>query len=187
MYMKLAAILALAMTGTSAAAVTATNATTNCDYSSTYFEQRPDMGSQGKSLCWLVDGDLTDDFSFADTPLIAIVNANGQQVTETGDLYDGDPYPGLDLTDLMINSLGGGQYEITYDGPLIITMIGLASASNVELYSFVSGGTYMTTTGQDLSNLGLYNFGVIPLPAAGWLLLAGVGGLAAMRRRKKAA
>jgi hypothetical protein len=28
---------------------------------------------------------------------------------------------------------------------------------------------------------------VIPLPAAGWLLLAGVGGLAAMRRRKMAA
>jgi hypothetical protein len=28
---------------------------------------------------------------------------------------------------------------------------------------------------------------VIPLPAAGWLLLAGVGGLAAMRGRKKAA
>lgn len=28
---------------------------------------------------------------------------------------------------------------------------------------------------------------VIPLPAAGWLLLAGVGGLAAMRRRKTAA
>ena len=28
--------------------------------------------------------------------------------------------------------------------------------------------------------------GEIPLPAAGWMLLAGVGGLAAMRRRKKA-
>lgn len=28
---------------------------------------------------------------------------------------------------------------------------------------------------------------VIPLPAAGWLLLAGIGGLAAMRRRAKAA
>ncbi|MEM8581636.1 MAG: VPLPA-CTERM sorting domain-containing protein, partial [Pseudomonadota bacterium] len=27
---------------------------------------------------------------------------------------------------------------------------------------------------------------VVPLPAAGWLLLAGMGGLAAMKRRKKA-
>lgn len=29
-------------------------------------------------------------------------------------------------------------------------------------------------------------FGVVPLPAAGWLLIAGLGGLAAMKRRKKA-
>ncbi|MEE4203283.1 MAG: VPLPA-CTERM sorting domain-containing protein [Halieaceae bacterium] len=28
--------------------------------------------------------------------------------------------------------------------------------------------------------------GVVPLPAAGWMLLAGIGGLAAMRRRRKA-
>lgn len=28
--------------------------------------------------------------------------------------------------------------------------------------------------------------GVVPLPAAGWMLLAGIGGLAAMKRRKKA-
>ncbi|SFU15094.1 THxN family PEP-CTERM protein [Sedimentitalea nanhaiensis] len=31
------------------------------------------------------------------------------------------------------------------------------------------------------------NVNVVPLPAAGWLLLAGVGGLAAVRRKKKAA
>ena len=37
-----------------------------------------------------------------------------------------------------------------------------------------------------LSNIGLYKAPatVIPLPAAGWLLIAGLGGLAVMRRRK---
>ncbi len=40
-----------------------------------------------------------------------------------------------------------------------------------------------------LSNIRLYSTGplsTIPLPAAGWLLIAGLGGLAAMRRRRKA-
>jgi hypothetical protein len=47
-------------------------------------------------------------------------------------------------------------------------------------------------TGQGLSHLevaGVFTgtTPVVPLPAAGWLLLAGVGGLAAMARRRKAA
>lgn len=42
----------------------------------------------------------------------------------------------------------------------------------------------------DLSNVRLFGTSdlvPIPLPAAGWMLLAGIGGLAAMRRRRKAA
>jgi hypothetical protein len=41
-------------------------------------------------------------------------------------------------------------------------------------------------TGSGLSNWGEIDTSVIPLPAAGWLLLAGLGGLAAMGRRKAA-
>lgn len=37
-----------------------------------------------------------------------------------------------------------------------------------------------------LDTINLERMGVVPLPAAGWLLLAGLGGLAAMRRRKAA-
>ena len=41
----------------------------------------------------------------------------------------------------------------------------------------------ITTEGDDPGNP---NPGVIPLLAAGWMLIAGLGGLAAVRRRKKA-
>ncbi|WP_420876405.1 VPLPA-CTERM sorting domain-containing protein [Roseovarius tolerans] len=38
------------------------------------------------------------------------------------------------------------------------------------------------------SELGIYaNISAVPLPAAGWLMIAGIGGLAALRRRRKAA
>ncbi len=42
---------------------------------------------------------------------------------------------------------------------------------------------------KDLSHISFYNTGtppVVPLPAAGWLMIAGLGGLAALKRRKKA-
>jgi hypothetical protein len=51
------------------------------------------------------------------------------------------------------------------------------------------GGTIFTGL-DDISHVSFYSTGdtpVIPLPAAGWLLLAGIGGLATMRRRKKSA
>lgn len=38
-----------------------------------------------------------------------------------------------------------------------------------------------------LSNVQLIVNGQIPLPAAGWLMIAGIGGLAALKRRKRAA
>lgn len=41
--------------------------------------------------------------------------------------------------------------------------------------------------GNAISHVSFYDtgLGVIPLPAAGWMLLAGIGGMAALRRRKK--
>lgn len=59
----------------------------------------------------------------------------------------------------------------------------------------VSSGEWLSPSnngndGGDISHLTFYNgdeeVPPVPLPAAGWMLLAGVGGLAAMRRRRKA-
>ncbi len=49
------------------------------------------------------------------------------------------------------------------------------------------GGTINTELG-DISHVSFYNTGeptVIPLPAAGWLLLGSLGGIAALKRRRK--
>jgi hypothetical protein len=63
-----------------------------------------------------------------------------------------------------------------------------------SLFGNWTNGDLQTPNGQmnlaGLSNIRLFeapgNPSVVPLPAAGWLLLAGVGGLAAMRRKKTA-
>lgn len=56
-------------------------------------------------------------------------------------------------------------------------------------YEFDADGEISTVLGAAYVDLDLSTFTVtaVPLPAAGWMLIAGVGGLAAMRRRSKAA
>ena len=89
--------------------------------------------------------------------------------------------------------LGGcetGTYTLSYAG--------------TDLYTVISGApqflnTFTVATGSEESLVWSWNlpedavFGqistnleVVPLPAAGWMLLAGVGGIAALRRRKTA-
>lgn len=63
-----------------------------------------------------------------------------------------------------------------------------AGTFDTQLAGLVNGGG----TGQDLSHLevaGVFTGAPpspIPLPAAGWMLLAGIGGIAALKRRRKA-
>lgn len=60
---------------------------------------------------------------------------------------------------------------------------------SAELGVFVNVKMITFRSAPDGGNLRIDNVGasVIPLPAAGWLLIAGLGGLAAVKRRKRAA
>jgi hypothetical protein len=66
---------------------------------------------------------------------------------------------------------------------------GLTAANTTSPLSFDFFGVRFQSVAENGGFGGSTSFegSAIPLPAAGWMLLAGIGGLAAMRRRKKAA
>lgn len=98
---------------------------------------------------------------------------------------DASPCPGGDgipCGDIVTPTLNvGASDSLTIDGVDYF----------VSVTGFNMGASFLTA--ENASNtatlLGTFTADVaaIPLPAAGWMLLAGVGGLAALRRRKKAA
>ncbi len=72
----------------------------------------------------------------------------------------------------------------------IINPIPFDTDGDEGIFSF--GGLVVDTFGigarggNDDFRLSKLDYAVVPLPAAGWLMLAGIGGLAALRRKKKA-
>jgi hypothetical protein len=114
---------------------------------------------------------------------------------------DGDGF--LTLTGLNPTTATGGTWSISAFPDLTQIAVVLKAGNNFAAFlltPFIDGGSWFSSRG--ISHASVYyrscNAGdpgcgvtptpnVIPLPAAGWLLLAGVGGLAAIRRRRKAA
>lgn len=73
------------------------------------------------------------------------------------------------------NTVNGAQAQ----GPVAI------GAQFVTIWGDVAFDTVTFRSGQNAFEFA--NLQAVPLPAAGWMLLAGVGGLAAMKRRRKSA
>lgn len=116
---------------------------------------------------------------------------------------------GLDFQESVIRLTGkvllndGDQIDVTSDdgfrliigGNTFTEFTGLRGPNNTTSGTWSGGDGVFDVTlwyfegnesqAQLISNLGDY-VAPIPLPAAGWMLLAGIGGIAAMKRRKKA-
>lgn len=107
---------------------------------------------------------------FANAVSIGLTSAPTTQGDQIGSNYDAA------FADARWSSgqaaLGPGSYTIT----------GLTVAS-----PFGAGGAAIQLSSQALDGPIFDPTPPIPLPAAGWLMIAGLGGLAALRRRRKAA
>lgn len=102
------------------------------------------------------------------------------------------------------DDVSSGDQSITFNSGVVngstsgawgLTSLGSASSVIINLKAGNGWGSFLvdTTSGtwassKDLSHASIYYQPLtpVPLPAAGWLLLAGLGGLAAAKRRKKA-
>jgi len=118
-------------------------------------------------------------------------------VKEEGGI-EGNDYVGLEVTSIGATS---GTWEFTKSevGSDFLIVLKAASKPGYAAWLFdgaaaaSTSGTFSVAWGNALSHLSIYkkddggggNPPPIPLPAAGWMLMAGLGGLAAMRRRKK--
>lgn len=109
--------------------------------------------------------------------MISLFEDDGSSVGNlTGSLLGTDDDGGSGLNSLLsFASLSEGQYVLAvgaFSMSESIARSGIADENS-------SAGSYTATFTPDV------NVSPVPLPAAGWLLLAGVGGLVATKRRRK--
>lgn len=116
----------------------------------------------------------------------------GQNICEVDNIY---AYDGSSMTWLLLGALTGDNNAFSFTefdifgfngGVLIDDIIAglrvkIDIDANLGFWGVSLAKSVITTDG---ANPGNPNPGVIPLPAAGWLMLAGLGGLAALRRRR---
>jgi hypothetical protein len=106
---------------------------------------------------------------------------------KNGSSTDGDQ--SITFTSGVTNGTKLGSWEISSLGTAASVMVNLKAGNGWG--SFLVGTTSGTwTSTKELSHASVYyrpgTPSPVPLPAAGWMLLAGLGGIAAAKRRKKA-
>ena len=124
-----------------------------------------------------VDLDL-DDQKFFDSSNItdpcAGCEDNGDVTSAIFSIFEASDLSTAIFTTNSIDAVNGGGTENT-----ALDFVGVAGT-----YVLKIDGSQASTNNPGAT----YDIGItaVPLPAAGWMLIAGLGGLAAMRRRKKA-
>ena len=188
-----AALVAAAWMTGSASAVTITNAdpfktvditcTGSCEF--WYLGTDPD-GFSATDGSWLSGsyGGIGVDNSNADR-LLFVNNVLGTDFLKQSETTDGD-LMGVPIMDAVFDAIEKEFTSFTTSAKYLLAWGG-TDPRYILIANYTVGNTFTWDAGQRSGLSGVDGFGVIPLPAAGWLLLAGVGGLAAMRRRKKAA
>ncbi|MEL7107202.1 MAG: VPLPA-CTERM sorting domain-containing protein [Pseudomonadota bacterium] len=94
-----------------------------------------------------------------------------------------------DFTNIMLTFFfeGGGVLSTGLNGADAVTLLGSETGDNsLRRYDFsglapITGFDFKTTDSGAIASLEVTP---VPLPAAGWLLIGGLGGLVAMKRRK---
>ncbi|MEM1235327.1 MAG: VPLPA-CTERM sorting domain-containing protein [Pseudomonadota bacterium] len=93
----------------------------------------------------------------------------------------------MGATDLLLGSINGAP-NLAYQHGVFTEVTGrfaVESAGLVRLAFSANGGSFYNGCGNCGALIDNVSISAVPLPAAGWMLLAGFGGLVAMRRRSK--